>query len=183
MGRKDLATDFQNSLYLVNPITGAATMLAHTGIPAIPFLPGSFNPDGTINFFDEAMWGAGANLYATFDALTFDLSTSTVASVLVAPELYRIDPESGIATVIGPTDLGIGGVADVNGTSYAFNDLTNQVVKIDLANGNTVSVTNFDAAAGVIQGASPVVPEPASIMFVGCGIAGLLVCRARRRHS
>ena len=38
---KIYATDFQNSLYLVNPLTGAATLLAHTGIPAIPFLPGA----------------------------------------------------------------------------------------------------------------------------------------------
>ena len=51
------ATDFQNSLYSINPLTGAATLIGPTGIPAIPFVPGSMNPDGTFNLYDEAIFG------------------------------------------------------------------------------------------------------------------------------
>jgi hypothetical protein len=37
------ATDFQNNLYHVNTITGATTLIGSTGIPALPFVPTSFN--------------------------------------------------------------------------------------------------------------------------------------------
>jgi hypothetical protein len=79
------ATDFQNSIYSVNPLTGAATLIGITGISPIPFIPASFNPDRTINFFEEALFGAGGKLYATFDATVFDLTTFSVASIAVAP--------------------------------------------------------------------------------------------------
>src|SRR3954471_705058 len=93
------ATDFQNRIYRVNPVTGAATLIGATGVPAIPFVPATLNDDGTINFYEEALFGAGGNLYATFDAFAFDLATSSVASVAVAPALYQIDPSTGRATV------------------------------------------------------------------------------------
>jgi hypothetical protein len=109
-------TDFHNNLYTINPLTGGATLLsANSGIPPIPFIPASLNADGTINFYDEAIWGAGGKLYATFDAFVFDLNSFTIVSTLVAPQLYRINPATGVATVIGPTDLGIGAVAYLDG--------------------------------------------------------------------
>jgi hypothetical protein len=178
------ATDFQNDIYTVNPLTGTATLLnGHSGLPAIPFVPGSLNPDGTINFFDEAIWGSGGKLYATFDALVFDLNSFTVVKTLVAPELYQIDPSTGIATVIGSTDLGIGAVTDVNGTSYAFNDMTNQIVTVDLSSGSTSFVSSFDPAAGVIQGAVTATPEPASIALAGIGLIGLAFFGRRKRRT
>jgi len=103
-------------------------------------------------------------------------------TVVIAPELYQIDPATGLATAIGRTDLGIGGGITVNGTSYMFNDVTGQIATIDLSTGTTSPIGPFDPSAGVIQGASPVVPEPASIALVGIGIAALVVCRRRRRH-
>ncbi len=151
LGGKIYATDFQNSLYAVSPLTGAATLLAqHTGIPSSPFALGSQNPDGTLNFADEAIWGAGGKLYATYDAFVFNPTSSKIVKVVVAPELYGINPLTGLATAIGHTDLGIGGVADVNGKAYAFNDITLQITSIDLSSGKTSSVSSFDSAAGVI---------------------------------
>jgi hypothetical protein len=82
------ATDVQNSLYSVNPATA------------------SLNPDGKINFDEEALFGVGGSLYATFNALVFDFATQGPASVAVQPALYRIDPSTGVATThIAPTDL------------------------------------------------------------------------------
>ncbi len=182
---KIYATDFQNNLYSVNPVSWLGNArYAHTGIPASPFVLGSLNADGTINFGDEAIWSAGGKLYATFDALTFDLNSNTVVNVVVAPELYQIDPATGLTTAIGPTDLGIGGAVDVNGTTYEFNDLTGQVDTLDLLSGKTTFVSNFDPAAGVIQGAAAV-PEPASIGLAGIGIVltGFCIRRMRRRVS
>jgi PEP-CTERM motif-containing protein len=180
---KIYGVDFSNSVYTVNPITGAATLLAkNSGLPAASFVPGTQNSDGTFNFADEAIWASGGKLYLTYDALTFDLNSFTVGSLVVAPALYQIDPATGLATLIGPTDLGIGAALEVNGATYAFNDMTNQIETLNLLTGAATPVSGFDPAAGVIQGASPT-PEPASIALVGAGIAALGVCRQRRRRN
>jgi hypothetical protein len=178
LGGKIYATDFQNDLYGLNPLTGAATLIGPTGIPA--FVPG-LNPDGTVTFYDEAMFGASGGLYMTFDSFTFNLNTFAIGSIVVAPELYRVNTLTGGATPIGPTDLGIGAVVAVNGTYYAFDDLTNQIESLNLANGNTTFVSNFDPAAGVIQGAAAT-PEPTSIALVGIGLLALATSRIRRRY-
>ncbi len=176
------ATDFASSIYTVNPATGGATLLAqNSGLPPAPFVPGSQNPDGTFNLADEAIWSAGGKLYATFDAFIFDFDTSTVESVSVAPKLYRIDPTTGLATVIGATDLGIGAATEVNGITYAFNDLTTQIATIDLLTGGTTGIGTFDPAAEVLQGASPVAPEPASVGLAALGFAALLFLAKRKR--
>lgn len=118
----------------------------------------------------------------TFDSFEFDLNTFTNGSVVVAPELYRINTSTGVATPIGPTDLGIGAVITVNGTSYAFDDITSQIESLNLANGNTTFVSNFDPAAGVIQGAATT-PEPASMTLVGIGLVAIATWRRRGRQS
>jgi hypothetical protein len=180
---KTYATDFQNNLYRVDPITGVAALIGATGIQSIPFVPGSLNPDGTINFYDEAIFGAGGKLYETFDAFVFDLTSFSVVSTVVDPALYEIDPSTGLATLVGYTDLGIGAVANVSGTYYAFNDQTSQISSLDLSNGNTSFIGNFDPAAGVIQGASPVpTPEPTSLALVGTGLVAVAT-RLRKARS
>ncbi|MCU1263601.1 MAG: hypothetical protein JWO80_6486 [Bryobacterales bacterium] len=181
MGGTIYATDFDNNLYEVNPLTGATTLIGHTGIPAISFIPLTTNPDGSFNFYDESLFGAGVQLYATFDTGTFNPVTST-PTAMIAPNLYRIDPSTGLATLIGPTALGLGAVVGVNGTFYGFDDATGQVVTLDLTNGHTSFVSNFDPAAGIIDGASPV-PEPASIALAGIGIAAMIVAGRRGRRA
>lgn len=156
---KIYATDWANNVYFVDTQTGLARLLAeNSGLPPSPFVLGSQNPDPdkTLNFADEAIWESGGKLYATYDAWVFDPVTFSVADVVIPPTLYEIDPATGQATAIGPTVLGIGGVIDVNGLDYAFDDLTGQILQLDLNNGDTTPVGNFAAAAGVIQGAIPV---------------------------
>ena len=178
LGSMIYATDFANNLYRVNALTGQATLVGPTGILAIPFVPLTTNPDGTFNAYDEALFGANGKLYATFDAFTVDPATFTTSSLLIAPNLYQIVTATGAATLIGPTDLNLGAVANVNGTAYGFNDGTTQVVTLDVANGKTSLVTNFDPAAGIIVGAAPT-PEPASIALAGLGLLAAAICRRR----
>jgi hypothetical protein len=180
---KLFATDFSNSVYSVNSASGAATLLAkNSGLPPAPFVPGSQNPDGTFNLADQAIWSAGGKLFATYDAFVENFETSTVEAISVAPKLYSIDPATGLATVIGATDLGIGAATEVNGVTYSFNDLTTQIATIDLSTGGTTGVGNFDPAAEVLQGASPVAPEPASVGLAALGFAALLFFARRRRR-
>ena len=126
------------------------------------------------------MFSANGKLYATFDAFTVNSTTFTLGTVVIPDHLYQIDPATGIATLIGPTDLNLSAVADVNGTFYAFNGGTGQIVTLDLANGQTSFVGDFDPAAGIVTGASPV-PEPTSIALAAFGITGLAIYRRRRQ--
>jgi hypothetical protein len=181
---KLFATDFSNSVYSVNSASGAATLLAkNSGLPPAPFVPGSQNPDGTFNLADQAIWSAGGKLFATYDAFVENFETSTVEAISVAPKLYSIDPATGLATVIGATDLGIGAATEVNGVTYSFNDLTTQIATIDLSTGGTTGVGNFDPAAEVLQGASPVAPEPASVGLAALGFAAILFFVRRKSRK
>ena len=84
--------------------------------------------------------------------------------------------------MIGPTSLTLGAAFDLNGTIYAFDDMDSQVLALNLANGGTSFVSNFDPAIGDIDGAAPT-PEPASIMLVGIGVAAAAVVRRRKRRA
>jgi len=177
LGGKIYATDFSNNLYSVNPLTGAATLIGPTGIPAVPAIPGTSNPDGTFDSFDESLFSAGVDLYATFDAITINPSPFAVTPV-ISPDLYEISPTTGQATLIGPTALTIGAVVGVDGTFYAFNNMAGEVETLNLANGDTTAISNFPPDGGLlVQGATPT-PEPASFMLI-CG--GLLVAVGGRK--
>jgi hypothetical protein len=173
------ATDFANNLYTINPQTGKATLVGATGIPAVPFIPAATNPDGSFNFYDENLFGLGGKLYANFDAATFN-PDSSVYTTVISPALYEIDANTGHASKLASTDLGLITVANLNGTIYGFNGVTNQVVTLDVANGSTNFISDIDATAGLIGGAAPAIPEPASIALVILGIAAFGFCNLRR---
>lgn len=162
-------TDSSNNLYRVNITTGAASLIGLTGMPTTRTNPA--------DLVDEAFFAAGGKLYATFDAF----NASTVALVN-DPELYQINPSTGVATLVGPTASQLDAAADVNGTVYGFT-AADTVLSLDLATGNTDFVANYDPAAVFITGAAVATPEPVSLALVGIGIAAILVSRRRRRHS
>jgi hypothetical protein len=159
--------DFQNRLYSVNTATGAAALIGATGMPAIPFIPLSENPDGTVNVYDEAIFSANGRLYATFDAGHVDFSTGA-ATPVIDGNLYQIDPTTARATLIGPTVFGLGAAVQVSGVTYAFLVATGELATLDLTTGRTSVIGTYDA--GVISAAAPT-PEPATTAIMGLGLA------------
>jgi len=69
-----------------------------------------------------------------------------------------IDPATGRATPIAPTESTLSAFVNVSDAIYAFNAFTGQVVTLDLTNGNTAVVTGVDPAVGVVAGAAPARP-------------------------
>ena len=184
-GGKLYMTDLSNNLYTVNPSTGAETLIGATGMPADPAFPGTMNPDGTINLCDETLYGVGNKLYATFDSFKLDPATLNITGV-VPPDLWQINPSTGVATLIGPTSMMLGASVDVGGTFYAFHltptptGQVNQLYTLDLSNGDTTFVRDIDPSASGIVGAAPV-PEPASIAMLGTAMLAA-VWESRRRR-
>jgi hypothetical protein len=174
------ATDFANNLYTVNPTTGKATLVGPTGIPALTSNPLSANPDGTLNFYDENLFGAGGKLYANFDTGVLDPTTFTPTPVTSAT-VYQIDPTTGHATAVGATAFGMVTVAEINGVIYGFEGPTNAIVTLNVANGATTFVSNYDPAVGLVEGAAATAtPEPSCLILGGIGIAALIVFRTKR---
>jgi hypothetical protein len=160
------ATDFSNNLYSVDMMSGAATLIGPTGMPPDPSIPFTVNQDGTVNLCDESLYGVNGKLYATFDSFTVDPVTLAITPV-VSPNLYVINPATGVATLIGPTMLQVGATVQVNDKYYAFvlgfsgftefgPQGSSQLFTLDRQNGETEFKLNVDPSAGVIFGAAPV---------------------------
>ncbi len=171
------ATDLQNRLYRVNTSTGAATLIGSTGMPAVPFIPLSENPDGTVNIYDEAFFNASGKLYAAFDTGRVNFSTGE-ATPVINGMLYQIDPLTANATLIGPTAFGIGGAVESNGITYAFLNTTQELATLDLLTGQTTVAGG--QSAGIISAAAPT-PEPATVAVAGLGLVIIALGCLRRR--
>jgi hypothetical protein len=175
------ATDLYNNFYSVNTTTGVASLIGPTGLPICPSL---ISP---VEVSDETLFTANGLLYATFDGI--NLMDSTLVD---PPELYQINPVTGVATMVGATALGLQAAVQINGTVYGldFNPAgPSAVLSLNLANGDTTFLNNYvssPVAGGVnafaVTGVSAT-PEPASFTLVGVGIAAVLVSRRRKRCS
>jgi len=160
LGGRFYATDYANNLYSVSPATGAATLIGPTGMPAVTVAPFSQNPDGTFNVYSENLVSAHGRLYANFATSTTDFVTVTS---VIPGALYQIEPSTGRATWIAPTDSDITAMVNVNDTVYAFDVFTNQVLTLDLTTGQTTPVSDVDPAVmSLIAGATPARPSPAA---------------------
>jgi hypothetical protein len=160
LGGSFYATDLANNLYSVDPATGAATLIGATGMPAVTVAPFSENPDGTFNVYSENFVSAHGRLYANFATATTDFVTVTP---VIEGVLYEIEPSTGLATPIGPTDTNITAMVSVQGTVYAFDVYTNQVLTLDLTTGQTTPMSDIDPAVmSLIAGAAPARPSPAA---------------------
>jgi len=175
------ATDFSQNLYRVNPVTGAATLVGATGIPAVPFSSHfTSNPDGTGNAMTATLFAADGNLYATFDTNIVNRATGNITPGIVN-SLYRIDPNTAVTTVVGPTMQTISAVTQVNGITYAFGVGTQQLLSLNLANGGTSFVADVNSGFFMYVEGATSTPEPFSMALAGIGIAAVILSRLRKQ--
>ncbi|HLJ14924.1 MAG TPA: hypothetical protein VKV15_10545 [Bryobacteraceae bacterium] len=154
-------TDFANNLYALDPRTGATKLIGPTGIPGISAIPFSENPDGSVNVFGASLFGYRGKFYAYFSTLTMNFANGTFMPVIPG-EIYQIDPATGHATPVAPTETTLSAIVTVNGEVYAFNAFTGQVLMLDPTTGQTTPISSLDPAAAVIAGAAPARPAPAA---------------------
>src|SRR5215469_14309212 len=154
-------TDFANNLYSLDPMTGATRLIGPTGMPGLTTPPFSENADGSFNVFGEGLFNAHGKFYAYFATLAVNFAAGTFRP-LIPGALYQIDPATGHATIVAPTETTLSAFVNVSDTIYAFNAFTGQVVTVDLTNGNTAVVTGVDPEVGPIAGATPARPAPAA---------------------
>jgi hypothetical protein len=163
-GGKLYLTDFSGNLYSIDARTGKATLIIATLIPPDPKVPGTQNPDGTVNFCDESFYGFAGQLYATFDSFTVS-PTSLAITPTTDAWIYRIDPVTGVTARVAPTAFNIAASVEVDGTFYAFTQVFtaftefgpqaySKLVTLDQATGKTIFVVNVDPAAAAIFGAA-----------------------------
>lgn len=175
------ATDLYNNFYSVNTTTGLASLIGPTGLPICPSL---ISP---VEVSDQTLFAANGKLYTTFDGINLMDS-----SLVDAPELYQINPVTGVATMVGATAMGLQAALQINGNVYGFDFNPagqNTVLSLNLANGNTTFLNNYASSpvaggfnAFAVTGVSPT-PEPASFALVGIGIAALIASERRRRRA
>jgi len=150
------ALDFSQNLYALDPATGATKLIGPTGIPPITFVPLTIDPSNAkLNVYEENLFTFRGKLYANFDTGQIDLSNGSETAV-ISPALYEIDPETGKAKTIAPTQVGLLTVVNVNGIVYAFDAPNDRFVLLDPETGRTKVVSNLDPSAGLVCGATPV---------------------------
>ena len=163
IGRVDghyCVTDFANNLYSLDPKTAATELIGPTGIPPLTSPPFSQNPDGSVNVFGASLFSARGKFYAYFATLAANFATGTFTP-LIPGTIYQIDPATGHATIVAPTETTLSAIVNMNDTIYAFNAWTGQVGILDPTTGNITPVTTLDPSAAVIAGATPAVPAAA----------------------
>lgn len=179
---KYYTTDFDNNLYTVDPLTGHATLVGKTGIPALTFLPAIPAADGSFDFYDENLFEADGKLYANFDTGHLqppaDPNSSPVATETTPSALYQIDPITGVATKVADTLFGQITIANINGVIYGFDGLDSSIRTLDVTTGATTVVGYSDESVGLVSGVAAT-PEPTPIALTCCGI-GLLALGLKR---
>jgi len=182
---KYYATDFNNNLYTLDPLSGHATLVGKTGMPALTFLPGIPGADGSFNFYNENLFEADDKLYANFDTGHFqppaDPNSSPVLTQLTAPALYQIDPITGLSTTVAETTFGQITIANIDGTVYSFDGNDGSIRTLDVTTGKTTVIGNSDPSIGLVSGVAAT-PEPAPIALTCCGL-GLLAISIRKRAT
>jgi hypothetical protein len=173
------AVDSSWGLWSINPATAATTVIGTIAVNKTAFpARGSYG-------YSDSLAGDANYLY-----FTLDLWTTTPGDVL-ASQLYRVDPATGAATVIGPTGPeDIAGSAFIGGTLYGFTGsfvgLPHEIITLSTSTGAATFVTNVPSGPSSLYGAIAAesitaVPEPGTLALVGLALA--VAGYARKRSA
>ena len=152
--------DFNNNLFSLSSTTGLATFIGATGLPTIQLT----------DVFSNALAGDGSTLYYVFEIA----GASNVSS-----GLYRLDTNTGAATLIGLTGAtNITGAGVTEGSLYGFTDLGRQILTLNTLTGASSLLTTYTGTTGPIWGAIST-PEPSTFALLAFGLAlvGLALLR------
>ena len=132
--------DFNNDLYTINPVTGAATLVGFTGVTPLPFLVGMAFDPGTRRLF---------------------ASTGGIGGF---EDIYEINPATAAATLIGSTGLGgvaIPGLHFANGKLFGSENIggTFNLISINSSTGAGAVVGPFGAGLRMSGLASFILPH------------------------
>jgi hypothetical protein len=206
-GTGDDVTTSHSSLYSVNLVTGAATLIGSTGLPAeltgITYdsanntLYGAQDIAGaplvTLNTSTGAATAVGSGIAAgEVDNVAFDSTNGVLygwADCLGCAALYSVDTTTGVGTLLNGTGL------DSNDSQLVYDPGTNLLWDLDVrgilstidpsaftqsvvVGGPTINTESSGLA--LIPGASTATPEPSTIVLIGTGMA-MLVARLKRK--
>ncbi len=173
------AVDNSWTLWSIDPVNVKATSVRTIKVnnTALPALGGYGYANG--------LAGDSASLY-----FTLDLWSSNPGDVLT-DKLYRIDPATGAATVIGPTNQeDIAGAAYIAGALYGFTgdfvSLPHKIVTLDTSTGASTFVTDVSGIAslyGAVHADPPITtPEPATASLVALALGAVLFGAVRTKR-
>jgi hypothetical protein len=144
------AVDPFNDLYSIDSVTAQAERIGSTGIPpALEIECVSAN----------SLTGAEGGLYLTWEVRN---NEGMSCNSLAPSSLYRIDQDTGAATLVGETyaDAPIVGAGFIDNTLYGFTlgkpvGTENNILAIDLQSGAANFVTQQDPTLDAVFGAVP----------------------------
>ena len=148
-----LATN--GNLYTINASTGAPTLVGSTGLPTI---------DPNNDDWNASLTSINGSLYYTIQ----NLSTN------FGPSLYRINPGTGAAQLVGSTQGDLNAAVFAGGVYYATSSAS--VFSINAGTGAATTLSPIGAGVTPLYGLASV-PEPGSLVLMGAGLASLLVAR------
>lgn len=187
--------NLSNTLYRVNPATGALTAvgtgsLTYTGIGSTTSglygtncLSGcGVSPPRDLYSIDPATGAAtliGSTGLGQDSVATGQSSGSGTMYFTNDSNLYSLDPTTGAATLIGNTGVSaFGALVFENGVLYGGSYPGTQVYALNTTTGAATFVTNTSGISGGFWGLAPYpltqpVPEPSSLLLLSTALVGL----------